>query len=765
MIRVLSSLASSLLFVLSLTALASDRASPEPGLAATPVDAAAMWREFLAGADAENAFEVFDLIDEIGYDTQKVDREACRSHRAGLTRAVEKAAVSIAARHAALLCAEAIGDEAWAAREEAVLEALSRLALSQVSDVHGSRPIRVMTALDGYALIADLEMEYSYGYYVNLAPARYMPLVMVAWDPEAQIERHFAFDSIDVSNTIVRNDTYTGFPYQRTQLVQILVEAQKKSEQIAGVDVAAAIEASQTTGTAAKIAKLRPAAETGGVQSASLWMAVCEDDPVPNCADGLVDALLSGAEARHALPMAQLAYAHARGIGVERDESAAASLLDAADRRWPRAGASAYLASYWLLRGKDEASAFLASRIDVARKAGNRNIDNMLLLKRINADEKPSLEATQLAHLAKPENNGRGAGESLLARYYAKNGDAAKDLEWIGRAASHGDADAMADYGFRLMRGDGVAKDMDAGKKMLFDAAHGGNAFAARVLAQQSAEAGDWKRAVSWLLAPMVAGNIPALLDGARIYEYERPGFEGELQRAVSMYRSLADENDVSEARRRLAAMAIAGRGMEKSTESARAWLRKDAERGDHESEAMLGALILDGTFGEVDEAEGRRWMELAIAANQPGAHAGYATWLFNKKATAESRQQAIQVWQQGVDANDELAMNNFAWALCTTPREADRNPKRGAEIAARMGTPEELDAGSLDTVAACRAAVGDYPEAVRMQRLALTMFEKYATALGPKAAPEMAPTLEGARDRLALYESGRPYLESAPEG
>jgi TPR repeat protein len=762
--RILIVLASTLLLLLPLKAPASDPGSPDPTMEVASADGAAMWHEFLAEADAETAFDVFDLIEEIGYDTRAVDKEACQSRRAELAEAVQRAAVSIAARHAALLCAQAMGDAPWAAREEAALEALSRLALSQVSDVYSARPIRALVALDGYALIANLGLEYSYGYYVGLAPALYMPFVIVAWDPEAQIERHFAFDSVDVSNAIVRNDTYSGFPYQRTQLVQALVEAQAKGEQIVGVDIAAAIEASQTAGIAAKVAKLRLAAEAGGIQSASLWMALCEDQPTSNCADGLVDALLPGAEARQALPMAQLAYAYAKGIGVERDESAAASLLDAADRRWPRAGASALFASYWLMRGKDDASAFLAARIDVAHKAGNRNIDNVVLLKRISADAKPLLDAPQLAHLAKPENNARGAGESLLAKYYAKNGDTAKELEWTARAAGHGDADAMADYGSRLMRGEGVAKDLDAGRKMLSDAAHGGNAFAARMLSHLSTETGDWKQAVHWLLAPMVAGNIPALLDGARIYEYERPGFEGELPRAVSIYRSLADENDVSEARRRLAAMAVAGRGMEKSVESAQAWLRKDADRGDHESEAMLGAMILHGAFGKVDEAEGRKWMERAIAANEPGAHADYGTWLFNKKATTESRLQAIEVWQRGVEADDDLAMNNFAWALCTTPQDNDRDPKRGSEIAARMGTPEDLDAGSLDTVAACRAATGDFPEAVRMQRLALRMFEEHATSLGPKAEPEMAPTLKRVRERLALYEANKPYLEP-PEG
>ncbi len=767
MIRTIAAL--SLAMLLAQPAAAQEAPATSQQAAAHAFDAAAAWREFLARKDAIRAFDGYDVLDKVGYDLHAVDADACREQRNALDEAVRLAGISIALRHASMLCAEATGDAAVAAREGDAFDALSRLALSQASDIGNAPPIRVLGAQDAYALVAAAGLENLYDYYANLLPARYMPFVIAAWDEEAGSERHLVFDIIDAMNAVVRDDPYSGYPIQRTQLALAVIEEQNRSGALMGRDMAAVRASLEAETPQDKVARLRDAATAGGIQAAATWMTVCETTPFPGCADGLVDALLPAAEQRHALPTALLAYAYAQGLGIERDEAAAAALLDAADRRWARGAASTYFASYWLARHQQPIPALVQARIDAARRAGNPNIDDALLSRSIAAGE-AKVDAAAIARLSRPEINRRGAGYALLAAHYLRAGDKAAADGWLQRAAEAGDADANATLAARLLDGEGGARDPQATRAMLVEAAHGGSAIAGRMLAYQAGQQGDWQQAMAWLLAPMMAGDIGAILDAGQMYELERPGFTGQEAKAVELYTMLNDTGGGAEARRRLAMMAIEGRGMPKSPARAREWLQQDADQGDAQSQALLGLGYLRGEFGQVDEALGRQWVDKAMQAGAADAFSSYGMWLLNTKDTPESRREGLAVLQRGVDRGaaeadgNDVALNNLAWALCTSRRDDVLDPPRGLEVGRRMGAPAELNPGYRDTVAACLAATGDYAEAVRLQASVVQEFQKYADAGGARTQRDMAETLKRARARLALYEARKPYIELDPE-
>ena len=752
---------------------AAQEAAPPPASQQAPApafDAAAAWREFLARKDAVRAFDSYAVLDKVGYDLHAVQADACREQRRALDEAVRLAGISIALRHAALLCAEATGDAAGAAREGAAFDALSRLALSQASEIGSALPIRVLGTQDAYALIAAAGLESLYDYYVGLLPARYMPFVIAAWDEDSGSERHLTFDSVDAMNAVIHDDPYSGYPFQRTQLVLAIIEEQSRNDSLMGMDMAAVRASLELDAPQDKVARLRDAAAGGGVQASATWMTLCENAPYPGCADGLVDALLPAAEQRRAVSMVLLAYAYAQGLGIERDEAAARTLLDAADRRWAHGAASAYFAAYWLARHQGEAPALVQARIESARRAGNPNIDDLLLYRDVNAG-KSALDAAAIAHLSRPAVNQRGAGLALLASHFQRSGDQAAADSWLRRAAEAGDADAQATLGARLLEGEGVARDPEAARAMLADAAHGGSAVAGRMLAYQAGKRGDWQQAMSWLLAPMAAGDFGAILDAGQIYELERPGFSGQEAKAVEFYTMLAALDGGAEARRRLATMAAQGRGMPKAPARAEQWLRQDADEGDAQSQVLLGIGYLRGEFGQVDEARGRQWMDKAMQAGEADAFSSYGLWLINTRDTPESRREGLAVLQRGVDQTEaagdgggRLALNNLAWALCTSRRDDVRDPPRGLAVGQRMGAPEDLDPSYRDTFAACLAATGDYAEATRLQTGAVDEFQKYADAGGERMQREMDQTLKRARARLALYQARKPYIEHDPE-
>lgn len=749
---------------LLLAAMLSLAASTLPAaVPAADFDAVGAWRQFLATAGADgtaNPYDALDVLQAVGYDGYAVDGDTCEAKRDQLADAVNAAPVSVAVHHAAMLCAQVEGDAVRAARESAALDALAALALSQAGppDPGIALPIRVLSMQDIRTLLVVAGLEARYEYYAAPRPKRYLPYVVVVVDPDSGVERHLMFDVLDTMNAMVRGDPYSGYPMQRLQLAEGLVDAQAANGLPAAVDAKAQREAASVDGAEAKIDKLRTAAGNGGVQSMLTWLVVCQLSPATaSCSSELVDALLAGAEQRQAVPMAMLAYAYAAGIGVGKDEAAAATLLDEADRRWPPASASGFVANIALGTATgDEIPAFFRARAERAISAGDRG--TLVLDGRQRIARSLALDERQRTAFATEEYNLRGAGYELLARDALLDDDVPAAVDWTRRAAMSGNPWGQEQYGWRLRFGHDVARDRAAAQPLLQAAAHDAQAFAALVLAGDASAAGHWDEANAWLIAPASRGDVDSLMALAGLMVSGLVG-EDKVAIGIGVYRNLAEAGGMPEARRRLASLAIEGRGMEKAPAQAEAWLREDAERGDHQSEAMLGGLYLRGDLGKVDEAEGRRWMERALAAGESTAFVEYGAWLYYVKDTHESHRRAVEIWSQGSELGDASAANNLAWALCTSPDEDIRDPSRGLEVSAKIGEVDEINAGWLDTVAACHAATGDYEAAVRMQQNAVDQFKGQAQALPDDTG--MAETVKRAEARLVLYRSGKPYLET----
>lgn len=719
-------------------------------------NAGQMWAQFLAKAESTEVYAAYELLDAVGYDADSVDPALCVAQADALKLAVVAAPVSLAVRRAAFLCADASGDDATADRELQALAALSRHALSQAGDPATTPPIRVLAPADALALMASTDMKVLYQYYANVRPLRTFPLVSAAWDADAKAERHFVFDYVDSAYAIDRKNPHFGFPSLRVAEAESFVAGGVKGNVLAAQDIAAVQAAMIEDDPKVKLEKLRPAAGLGGIQSAQAWLMLCKKGPPGDC-EALIDTLLPMAEMQYALPTVLLAYAHVEGIGMPADEEAGWKLLDAADRRWHQGGAVMHYASLWIaLHGEEAMPVPLQQRLARAQAAGYRYAQRLSILRKMDAD-KPQLDATDLAFLAEPAENSIGTGFSHLADYYASIDKPLEERAWLVKAAEAGSASAQAQYGSSLIFGKDVSRDVTRGERLLFEAAHGGSAWAARYLADRSETAGRYSDAEAWLLAPAQAGDIDAIMELAHLYESERPGVSGKIDRALEIYRSLAQAGkEGANARRQLAQLALDGRGMKKDPVQAREWLQADASKGDHASEAVLGVGYLNGSFGEADEAEGMRWLERALKAKEARAYIDYGAWLYFTKNTPESRVKGISLWAEGDAEGYTTATNNYAWALCTSPYPDIFDARHGSEIALRLGDLETMEPGYLDTVAACHAANGEFKRAIELQ----------TKAAGQLAALEIEPIKSDAQPpgyqrRLALYTAGQRYVQT----
>jgi tetratricopeptide (TPR) repeat protein len=96
------------------------------------------------------------------------------------------------------------------------------------------------------------------------------------------------------------------------------------------------------------------------------------------------------------------------------------------------------------------------------------------------------------------------------------------------------------------------------------------------------------------------------------------------------------------------------------------------------------------------------------------------------------------------LDATLANAAERLAWILATSPSAELRDPVEALRLA-RQAAAAGHDPATLATLAAAHAANGAFDEAIRWQRSALE-----------SAPPPLLPEL---RERLALYEAGRPHV------
>ena len=715
-------------------------------------DPQAAWEDFLEHGEIEKIAPTYELLATLKYNNSSVEAAACVEHAKALQAAIAAVPVGIAIRRAAMLCAEATGDDAAAERELEALAALSKLALTGGEGVW-EKPIRVLRLEDIYSLLAGSGLEYQYEYYGVLYATAHFPLVVAAWDEQAKVERHLAFDYLESIYRLDKTGDMAGFPIRRRWLVDGIIKGHAEAKELAAIDVDAARTASQTADVEAKIAKLRPAAELGGVQSLQAWLLLCTRQAPAGCADGLVDALLPQAESQHALPMALLAFAYGEGIGLARDEQAAGELLDAASRRWHRQGATAHYAAMWsIVHPQGAWPPALQQRLEQAVAQGNTVAEALLVVRKLVAKDKPALTASEVSFLSNPATNQTGMGYELLAEHYEGLQRTTDAAIWRERAVKAGNPEGQARYGFSLLARAHDAATKAEALRWMEPAAQGGNVRAMRQMAHSARMQGQWADAEAWLLDAVAGGDVDAALEISALREWERPGLRVKPEQAVATYRVLADERDLAEARRRLASMAIEGRGMKKDLSQAKQWLLLDAERGNHDAEVSLGMGYLRGSFGKIDEDEGLRWIGKALAAKDAGAYVAYGAWLYYTKNTPDSRLQAMESWLKGEAVGDDIARNNLAWAWCTASDDRIFDPARGIAMAQKMMQSAGLPAGELDTVAACHAAAGDFEQAIAVQQRAADM-------LRPLGADEQE-TIKVFDARIALYRGKKRYVE-----
>jgi tetratricopeptide (TPR) repeat protein len=130
------------------------------------------------------------------------------------------------------------------------------------------------------------------------------------------------------------------------------------------------------------------------------------------------------------------------------------------------------------------------------------------------------------------------------------------------------------------------------------------------------------------------------------------------------------------------------------------------------------------------------------------------AAAFFNRGVAHELKKEydkAVEGFTEAIrlEPKEFMAYNELAWLLATCPKDKLRDGKKAVELATKSCELSKWkDASGLDVLAAAHAECGEFKEAVKWQKKAIEVgFDD----------KEMT---EKARQRLKLYEEGKPYRE-----
>jgi tetratricopeptide (TPR) repeat protein len=164
------------------------------------------------------------------------------------------------------------------------------------------------------------------------------------------------------------------------------------------------------------------------------------------------------------------------------------------------------------------------------------------------------------------------------------------------------------------------------------------------------------------------------------------------------------------------------------------------------EAHYNLGAAL--ERSGQLDEAVTSYTKATEINPSYPDAN--FALGLIHAERREETL--AIDRFRRVLQSRPDWppAQTQLVWILATSPNPAIRDPGAALTLAQQlMAKTSDQDATALDVLAAALAAAGQFDRAVKAA-------ERMVEVLGRDADPH---TVAAARERLALYRQGKPYV------
>jgi TPR repeat protein len=348
--------------------------------------------------------------------------------------------------------------------------------------------------------------------------------------------------------------------------------------------------------------------------------------------------------------------------------------------------------------------------------------------------------------------------ESLLGRSLLSMGKDDEGVQWLEKAAGHGDGLAQGWLGDIYDDAtNGQARDIERARhwrelvsligtytqpmeQMGYD--YWWNATPTpenRHLAQR------------WLQNAAARGDEPGAKWLAHLYEEGGPGVDGGEAEAIELYRWLVPRQPKAADVRWYLANLLGKRPDAVAHKAEIDRLLTEAEQhADGNSQRWLASALAKGTYGPSDPDAAAVWYRRAIAQGNDGARMEYAWMLLDGIGVEQDIATARALWEAAIAHDQQSARNDLAWVLCTHPDSRIHDPREGLRLTMKL---EQDNNSHLDTLAACQAAVGNFDQAVATEKKAIEIVRRRRPA----------DSTAKYESRLAQYQRGERYTTAEP--
>jgi TPR repeat protein len=150
-------------------------------------------------------------------------------------------------------------------------------------------------------------------------------------------------------------------------------------------------------------------------------------------------------------------------------------------------------------------------------------------------------------------------------------------------------------------------------------------------------------------------------------------------------------------------------------------WLLKAAQGGMAGAQYAVGAVTLAGTMVEREPDKAVIWLEKSATAGHPQAQVLLANYLVTSRTDEASRAHASSLLEAAVKSNYHAAKYPLAALLAAAPEVSKRDPRRALQLIEDVMPLVKRDPVPHEVRAAALAWIGDFDEAVKHQKTALS--------------------------------------------
>jgi TPR repeat protein len=175
-------------------------------------------------------------------------------------------------------------------------------------------------------------------------------------------------------------------------------------------------------------------------------------------------------------------------------------------------------------------------------------------------------------------------------------------------------------------------------------------------------------------------------------------------------------------------------------------WFLKSAQAGTPVAQYQVGFSLLRGWGCDCEENKGLDWLRRAAVAGEPDAEVTLAMYALRGTPDEERVKQARLWLEQAATSGSHDGKLYLSAMLAAAPESDARDPKRALALLDEVFRGVSDDPTAFEIRAAAQASAGQFPEAVKSERKAVSMAGHLRWNLAPL------------NDRLAHYTANQPW-------